>query len=167
MNHVFTEDLPIHLTSVEDYGSLIGAEAVESVLACADDRVRVLFVQDSALVNALQRSAAVVVQKSLREGFGLTVTEAVWNGAAVVGSDVGGIRHQIDDGATGFLVNGIEETAERIVQLVQDESLQSRLGENAKESVRKRFLMTRLMEDWLDLINSFEASFPLKAAHSL
>ncbi len=140
-----------------------GQVVLESVLRCADDRIRVLFVQDSALVNALQRSAAVVVQKSLREGFGLTVTEAMWKGAAVVGSNVGGIRHQIDDGIDGFLVDGIEETSQRIVQLVQDESLRKRLGEQARTKVREKFLMTRLMEDWLDLINSFDATFPLRA----
>jgi trehalose synthase len=140
-----------------------GQVVLESVLRCADDRVRVLFVQDSSLVNALQRSAAVVVQKSLREGFGLTVTEAMWKGAAVVGGNVGGIRHQIEDGVNGFLVDDIEETAQRIVQLVQDESLRRQLGERAKETVRQRFLMTRLMEEWLDLISSFEASFPLRA----
>ncbi len=141
-----------------------GQAVLESVLRCADDRVKVLFVQDSALVNALQRGAAVVVQKSLREGFGLTVTEAMWKGAAVVGSNVGGIRHQIEDGVSGFLVDGVEETAQRIVQLVQDPGLRSRLGEQARESVKKRFLMSRLMEDWLDLISSFEAAFPLRAS---
>ncbi len=143
-----------------------GQVVLESVLRCADDKIRVLFVQDSALVNALQRSAAVVVQKSLREGFGLTVTEAMWKGAAVVGSNVGGIRHQIEDGVDGFLVNGIEETAQRIVQLVEDEGLRHRLGEQARAKVRAKFLMTRLMEDWLDLISSFDASFPLRAGPS-
>ena len=136
-----------------------GQVVLESVLARADDRVRVLFVQDSALVNALQRTAAVVVQKSLREGFGLTVTEAMWKGAAVVGGDVGGIRHQIEDGVNGFLVSGVEETAERIVQLVQDDALRQRLGERAREAVKARFLMTRLLEEWIDLANSFEPSF--------
>jgi trehalose synthase len=140
-----------------------GQVVLESVLRCADDKIRVLFVQDSSLVNALQRSAAVVVQKSLREGFGLTVTEAMWKGAAVVGGNVGGIRHQIEDGVNGFLVDNVEETAERIVQLVQDEGLRRRLGDEAKETVRERFLMTRLMEEWLDLISSFEATFPLRA----
>jgi len=118
--------------------------------------------ENAAIANALQRHASVVVQKSLQEGFGLTVTEAMWKGAAVVGSDVGGIRHQIEDGDSGFLVNGVEETAKRIVQLIQDPSLGSRLGEQARQVVTQRFLMTRLMEDWLDLISSFEASFPLR-----
>jgi len=144
-----------------------GQVVLESVLRCADDKVRVLFVQDSSLVNALQRSAAVVLQKSLREGFGLTVTEAMWKGAAVVGGNVGGIRHQIEDGVNGFLVDDIQETADRIVQLVQDEGLRRRLGERARETVRERFLMPRLMEEWLDLINSFEATFPLRATPSV
>ena len=104
-----------------------------------------------------------VVQKSLREGFGLTVAEAMWKGAAVVGGNVGGIRHQIDDGVNGFLVDGVEQAAARIVQLLQDPDLRRRLGAAAKESVRQRFLMTRLMEDWLDLIGAFEASFKLRA----
>jgi glycosyltransferase involved in cell wall biosynthesis len=72
------------------------------------------------LVNALQRKAAVIVQKSVKEGFGLTVTEAMWKEAAVVGSQVGGIRHQIRDGQNGFLVSSIAQCAERIVRLLRD-----------------------------------------------
>ncbi len=83
----------------------------------------------------------------------------IWKGAAVIGGNVGGIRHQIEDGVSGFLVDNVEQAAEHIVRLVKDEALRRRLGERAKESVRKRFLMTRLMEDWLDLITSFEAVF--------
>jgi trehalose synthase len=141
-----------------------GQEVFESLCECADERIRVLSVQDSALVNALQRRAAVVLQKSLREGFGLTVAEAMWKGAAVIGGKVGGIKHQIEDGVSGFLVENIEETAERIVQLVKDEDLRRSLGERAKETVRERFLMSRLMEDWLDLLASFETVFQLKGS---
>jgi trehalose synthase len=119
-------------------------------------------VQDSALVNALQRRAAVVLQKSLREGFGLTVTEAMWKGTPVIGGRVGGIRRQIENGVSGFLVENIEQAARRIVQLVRDRELRERLGKQAKESVRRRFLMTRLMEDWLDLIGAFEPNFRLR-----
>ena len=140
-----------------------GQEVFESLCECADERIRILSVQDSALVNALQRRAAVVLQKSLREGFGLTVAEAMWKGAAVIGSKVGGIKHQIEDGVSGFLVENVEEAAERIVQLVNDEDLRRNLGERAQESVRQRFLMSRLMEDWLDLLASFETVFQLKA----
>jgi trehalose synthase len=139
-----------------------GQEVFESLCECAEERIRILSVQDSALVNALQRRAAVVLQKSLREGFGLTVTEAMWKGAAVIGGNVGGIKHQIEDGVSGFLVDNVEQAAERIVQLVTDEALRRRLGGRAKESVRQRFLMTRLMEDWLDLASSFETVFRLK-----
>jgi len=138
-----------------------GQEVFESLLACGEERIRILSVQDSALVNALQRRATVVLQKSLREGFGLTVTEAMWKGTPVIGGNVGGIRHQISDGENGFLVDSVEQAAARIVQLVKDEALRRRLGAKARESVRERFLMTRLMEDWLDLVGSFEPSFRL------
>jgi trehalose synthase len=141
-----------------------GQDVFESLYECAEERIRILSVQDSALVNALQRRAAVVLQKSVREGFGLTVTEAMWKGTPVIGGRVGGIKHQIEDGVNGFLVENIAQAAERIVQLVNDSKLRERLGKHARESVRKRFLMTRLMEDWLDLIGSFEPSFRLKGA---
>jgi trehalose synthase len=141
-----------------------GQEVFASICRCAEDRIRILSVQDTALVNALQRRAAVVLQKSIREGFGLTVTEAMWKGAAVIGGNVGGIKHQIEDGVNGYLVDNVEDTAERIVALVKDSALRERLGRQARESVRRRFLMPRLMEDWLDLIGSFEARFQLKGA---
>ena len=140
-----------------------GQEMFESICQCREERIVVLSVQDTALVNALQRRAAIVMQKSLREGFGLTVTEAMWKGAAVIGGDVGGIRHQIEDGVNGFLVDSVETAAARIVQLLKDEKLRGRLGMQARQTVREKFLMTRLMEDWLDLIASFEPKFRLKA----
>ncbi len=140
-----------------------GQEVFESLCECADERIRILSVQDSALVNALQRRAAVVLQKSLREGFGLTVAEAMWKGTPVIGGKVGGIKHQIEDGVSGFLVESVEQTAERIVQLLKDENLRREIGQHAKETVRQRFLMTRLMEDWLDLFTSFQTVFQLKA----
>jgi trehalose synthase len=139
-----------------------GQEVFASLCKCAGDRIRILSVQDTALVNALQCRAAVVLQKSIREGFGLTVTEAMWKGAAVIGGNVGGIKHQIVDGVNGYLVNNIEETAARIITLLKDQALRERLGRAARESVREQFLMTRLMEDWLDLIGSFEARFQLR-----
>ncbi|MGC1860981.1 MAG: glycosyltransferase [Methylocystis sp.] len=139
-----------------------GQEVFESLCKCgAEERIHVLSVQDSALVNALQRRAAVVVQKSIREGFGLTVTEAMWKGTPVIGGNVGGIRHQIRDGENGFLVESVEQAATRIVQIVRDPKLREKLGEKARETVRERFLLTRLMEQWLDLIGAFDARFPL------
>jgi trehalose synthase len=76
----------------------------------------------------------------------------MWKGALVIGGNVGGIRHQIIDGENGFLVNTVEEAAERIVQGLKDERLCERLGARAKESVRKNYLMSRLLEDWIDLL---------------
>ena len=125
------------------------------------ERIIILSHQDTALVNALQRKAAVVLQKSIREGFGLTVAEAMWKGTPVIGGNVGGIRHQIEDGVNGFLVSSIEEAAERIVLVLRDEQLRERLGRQAKESVRKQFLLTRYLEQYLDLFNSFETIYRL------
>jgi trehalose synthase len=141
-----------------------GQEVFASLCQCASERIRILSVQDTALVNALQRRAAVVLQKSIREGFGLTVAEAMWKGAAVIGGNVGGIKHQIEDGVNGFLVDNVADAAARIVTLLKDRPLRERLGRNARESVRRRFLMTRLLEDWLDILGSFEARFQLKGA---
>ncbi len=139
-----------------------GKEIFESLCKCGEDRILVLSVQDSALVNALQRRAAVVLQKSIREGFGLTVAEAMWKGTPVIGGNVGGIRHQIRDGENGFLVDTVQQAAERIVQVIKDQKLRKKLGDNARETVRDRFLLTRLMEEWLDLIGAFEARFELR-----
>jgi trehalose synthase len=139
-----------------------GPEVYESLLDNREERIIILSQQDSALVNALQRTATVVLQKSLREGFGLTVTEAMWKGAAVIGGNVGGIRHQIRDGVNGFLVSSVSEAAERIVQLVKDKRLRLQLGQKAKETVRERFLFIRYLEQYFDLFNSFEVVYRLK-----
>jgi trehalose synthase len=138
-----------------------GERVYRSLSDSREERIIILTVQDGALVNALQRKAAVVVQKSLQEGFGLTVTEAMWKGAAVIGGNTGGIRHQIKDGVNGFLVSSVEEAAERMVQLLKDKDLRENLGEKARESVRQRFLMTRLLEQYLDLFGSFDVAFRL------
>jgi trehalose synthase len=143
-----------------------GQQVFESLLGCKEERIVILTAEDSALVNALQRRAAVVLQKSLREGFGLTVAEAMWKGAAVIGGDCGGIRHQIDDGKNGFLVGSVEQAAERIVRLVKDVDLRRRLGAAARETVRKRFLMSRLLEQYLDLFAAFEPRFTLNHVDS-
>src|SRR6267142_2288871 len=132
-----------------------GEVILETIQNSIDERIIVLTVDDPVLVNALQRRAAVVLQKSTREGFGLTVTEAMWKGAAVIGGNVGGIRRQITDGVNGFLVTTIDQAAERIVQLLKDPRLRQRLGSCARETVRQNFLMSRLLEDWLDLLPSY------------
>ncbi|PTL81149.1 glycosyl transferase family 1 [Vitiosangium sp. GDMCC 1.1324] len=139
-----------------------GPQVYESLLSAREDRVLVLSVEDTSLVNALQRRAAVVLQKSLREGFGLTVSEAMWKGTPVIGGNVGGIRYQIDDGVNGFLVSSVEEAAERMVLLLTDENLRRRMGEAAREKVRERFLMTRYLEQYLDLFDAFQTSYTLR-----
>jgi trehalose synthase len=140
-----------------------GADIYHSLLDCREDRIIILSHQDTALVNALQSVAAVVLQKSIREGFGLTVAEAMWKGTPVIGGNVGGIRYQIEDGVNGFLVNSIEETAQRIVQIVKGKKMREKMGQKAKETVRKKFLMTRLIEQYLDLFSSFETNFRLSS----
>jgi trehalose synthase len=138
-----------------------GQEVFASLLNARDERILILSQEDTALVNAIQSRAAVVLQKSLREGFGLTVTEALWKGRPVIGGNVGGIRYQIEDGVNGFLVSSVEEAATRIVQVIKDPDLRERLGQKGRETVRERFLLTRLLEQYLDLFNSFETRFRL------
>jgi trehalose synthase len=139
-----------------------GAEVYHSLLDQREERIIILSHQDTALVNALQRRAAVVLQKSLREGFGLTVAETMWKGAPVIGGRVGGIRYQIDDGVNGFLVESVEEAAARIVQLLKDKSLRKSMGRKAREKVRENFLLPRYLEQYLDLFNSFETIYRLR-----
>jgi len=136
-----------------------GQEVFESILKHKGERIHILTVEDSALVNALQSRAVVVLQKSLREGFGLTVTEAMWKGTPVIGGRCGGIKHQIDDGVNGLLVSSVEEAAHAIVQVLKDQSLREKLGKAGRESVEKRFLMSRELEQHLDLASAFEACF--------
>ncbi|HSE85766.1 MAG TPA: glycosyltransferase, partial [Candidatus Binatia bacterium] len=136
-----------------------GQEVFESVLKYKEKRIHILTVEDSALVNALQRRAAVILQKSVREGFGLTVTEAMWKGAAVIGGRCGGIKHQIQDGVNGVLVSSVDEAAAAIEQILKDKSLKENLGSAARETVQKRFLMSRELEQLLDLAGAFEACF--------
>ncbi|HUJ09673.1 MAG TPA: glycosyltransferase [Verrucomicrobiae bacterium] len=140
-----------------------GAEIYESLLNARDERILILpNGDDTALVNTIQSRAAVILQKSIREGFGLTVTEAMWKGTPVVGGNVGGIRYQIRDGVNGFLVSSVEQTVRRVVQLLKDKRLRERFGRSARKTVANHFLLTRYLEQYLDLFNSFEASFHLK-----
>jgi len=103
-------------------------------------------------VNAFQTASDVVLQKSIREGFGLSVTEGMWKGRPVIGGNCGGIRVQIEDGKNGFLVSNPQECADRVVDLLSDQSLSKRMGSEGKESVRRQFLMPRLLKEYLSLI---------------
>ena len=102
-------------------------------------------------VNAFQSQADVMIQKSTREGFGLTVSEALWKGRPFIGGDVGGIPLQVQDGETGFLVSSPEECAERSLRILSEPDLGKRLGRSGKEHVRTHFLTPRLLRDWLRL----------------
>ncbi len=102
-------------------------------------------------VNAFQSFSDVVIQKSTREGFGLTVTEAIWKGRPLVAGDVGGIPLQITDGESGFLVSDVEQCAQRALAILSDPALGKQLGRAGKETVRKRFLTPRLLRDWLEI----------------
>ena len=132
-------------------------EILDSVVshAAADSDIHLFYdptamtVDNEAAVNAFQMASSVLVQKSIREGFGLTVTESMWKGKPVIGGNTGGIRIQIDDGANGYLVSSPEECARRIVTLLQDKELASYIGAAGRASVRRRFLLPRLALDYL------------------
>src|SRR5207253_8273014 len=123
-----------------------GSQIFESLRACQEERILILTKgDDTALVNALQSRAAVVVQKSLAEGFGLTVAEAMWKSRAVVASDVGGIADQIEDGTSGLLVEpkDLEAFGRAVTDLVNDRELAARMGAAARERIREQFLGPR------------------------
>jgi trehalose synthase len=103
-------------------------------------------------INALVRASAVVFQKSIKEGFGLTVAEAMWKRRPVIGGAVGGIKLQVIDGVTGYLVHSPEGAAHRAMQLLADPDLGRRLGENGYEHVKQNFLLTRHVKDYLLLM---------------
>jgi trehalose synthase len=135
-----------------------GWQVHEDVQSRAKDLVKsgdviLITVEDTILVNVLQSSSAVVIQKSTKEGFGLTVTEALWKGRPVVGSNVGGIPLQIIDGETGFLVDpyDIDGCAKRVLEFLKKPKLAEKMGQNGKEFVRKNYLITRLLSDYLDM----------------
>lgn len=137
-----------------------GSEVYDSLMSKREERIIILACgDDTGLVNSLQQRAAVVLQKSLREGFGLTVAEAMLKGRPVIGGDVGGIKYQIRDGENGFLVSSIEGAAARIVELVRDEKKRELMGGKAKASVEGGFLLSRYLEQYLDLFAGCEAEY--------
>jgi len=107
-------------------------------------------------VNAFQSQAEVVIQKSMREGFGLTVSEALWKARPFIGGDVGGIPLQVQDGKTGFLVRSPEECADRALRFLREPELGKQLGRAGKEHVRQNFLSPRLLRDWLRVFSGLK-----------
>ncbi|MFW5662560.1 MAG: glycosyltransferase [Bacteroidota bacterium] len=137
-----------------------GIEIFEDIQHKAADMIEsgdviLITAENNFLVNALQRASAVIIQKSLREGFGLTVTESLWKGTPVVASNIGGIPLQIKDEENGYTVTptDIGGFAERIIYLLENESKAKEIGARGKEHVRKHFLMTRLILDYMNLMN--------------
>jgi trehalose synthase len=120
-------------------------------------------------INALQRASSVVLQKSLKEGFGMTVTEALWKGRPVIGGAVGGIKAQVINGVTGYLVHSIEGCAKRIEDLLRDPGKGDSMGANGRELVRSNYLLTRHVKNYLllmifmnrDLFRAFSEKFAL------
>jgi len=115
--------------------------------------------ESSILINVLQRISSVIIQKSKKEGFGLVITEALWKGSPVVASNIGGIPLQVIDGETGFLLqpDDLDGFAEKIILLLRDRKLAEHMGQKGKEHVRKNFLITRLLIDYLDIIASLQS----------
>lgn len=116
-------------------------------------------------INAIQRVSTVILQKSLKEGFGLTITEALWKGKPVIAGAVGGIPLQIAHKYSGILTHSVEGTAYWLKQLLQDPSYATKLGENGREHVRQNFLLTRHIRDYLLLFLSLD--YPGQSAVAL
>lgn len=132
-------------------GPKILAEVEEFAAGDPDIKVLLLPAFSDREINALQRLATVVLQKSVKEGFGLTVSEAMWKGKPVIGGAVGGIPYQIIHGQNGFLVHSVEGAAFRIRQFLNSPDLLKSMGEKAREHVRNNFLITRQIRDYLSV----------------
>jgi len=138
-----------------------GLRMYNKVYRKADKLVKskdILFVigNQELLVNSIQKYSSVVIQKSVREGFCLSVTEALWKRTPVVASNVGGLPVQIKNGKNGFLLepDDTDGFAERIIYILKNPKEAKKLGDKARETVRRKFLITRLLSDYLDMLNS-------------
>ena len=138
-----------------------GAEVLREVMDAAgeDKDLKILMLPPDShrMINALQRSATIVLQKSLKEGFGLTVTEALWKGKPVIGGACGGITLQVHDYHTGFLVHSPAGAAYRIRYLLRYSDKRERMGRTGFEFVREHFLLIRHLRDYLTLLLCLES----------
>lgn len=139
-----------------------GAEVLNEVkeAAAGDQDIIILYIPPSETlsmeVNALQRAATIILQKSIREGFALTVTEALWKARPVIASNVGGIPLQVLHNLTGVLVHSIEGCANQIRYLISNPEFAAKLGQNGREHIRRNFLLTRHLKDYLLLLVAIE-----------
>ncbi len=119
------------------------------------DPARLKDVSNDLFINAVYTASAVIIQKSIKEGFGLTVTEAMWKGKAVIGGQTKGIALQIKSGQNGFLVNSPEEAAQYLIRLLKDERLKKKIGQAAHQTAKKKFLLSRFILDHLKIYIRF------------
>lgn len=117
-------------------------------------------------VNAFQRQATIILQKSLREGFGLTVSEGLWKAKPVIGGDAGGIPLQIQNGITGYLVNSIEQCSERVLELLSNPVPARTCGLHGREWVRQNFLSTANLRNYLQLFNELAQAHVIPLRHT-
>ncbi|MBD3164260.1 glycosyltransferase [Candidatus Woesearchaeota archaeon] len=134
-----------------------GPKIYQKVVNMAEKVKGVQLITDASdiVVNALQQEAHLLFQNSIREGFALTVSEALWKRTPVIGRPVGGIPYQIIDGKTGYLIRSIDAGAKKAARLLKNDALRARMGEAGREHVRKNFLITRHLEDYINLFNRF------------
>jgi len=125
-----------------------------------EDDVILITSENNILVNSLQQVSDVIIQRSIREGFGLSVTEALWKGRPVVASNTGGIPLQITDGENGYLLDpeDTEGFSERVLSLLDDPRRAEEMGIKGRETVRKHFLITRLMSDYMRMIGDLTSA---------
>lgn len=135
-------------------GEVVIQEVKEAAAGDPDIHILLLPPDSHRTINALQRAASIVLQKSIKEGFGLTVTEAMWKGKPVIGGDTGGIRLQVINFNTGFRVNTPEGAALRIRYLLHQPEKMNEIGNKAREFVRENFLLTRHLREYLTLLLS-------------
>ena len=158
--NLIKEKIPIRLALI---GSLAhddpeGVEWLEKVRKYAGDdpNIHILTNLDGVAnleVNAFQRVSDIILQKSIREGFGLTITEGLWKETPVIGGNVGGIKLQIENGINGFLVDTVEETAEKIKYLLKNPKIAKEMGRRGHEKVKNEFLLIKHIENYLDLFS--------------
>ncbi len=136
-------------------GEAVLAEVLERASKDPDIHILQLPPEADLEINALQRSATIVLHKSIKEGFGLAASEAMWKGKPVIGGIAGGIAAQIVDDVTGYIVHSVEGAAFRIRAMLNNPGMIGRMGGAAREHVRRNFLITRHLSDYLTLLKSF------------
>jgi len=144
-----------NMASDDPEGPIIYKEVMKRANGDPDIKILLNCADNDRTVNALQRASDVVIQKSLREGFALTVSEALWKETPVVATEVGGIPLQVRHNKTGLLVHDIDETAKACLKILKDNKLKKKLGKQGKEHVRENFLITRHVLDYLKLFDYF------------